>query len=139
MSNAAIAAPAEVAEHRAAQEQHRVLGEMLARSTTDMAFRKLMLADAHAAFAQFGADVPKSLDVVFIENQHDMTIVLPDAIDELVELDDQELAQLNGGSWTIVIVSGEFGTSGSVVSAIIGFSVSAVVATVAYSIAKAAD
>jgi hypothetical protein len=98
MNRTTNAAPAELAEHMAAREQHRVLGEMLARSATDREFRALMLRDARAAFAQFGADVPASMDIVFIENEHDMTIVLPDAIDELVELDENELLALNGGS-----------------------------------------
>ena len=101
MSSMTLTVPAEMVEHQAAQEQYRVLGDMLARSATDAEFRALMLNDAHAAFARFGMEVPRALDVVFIENQFDMTVVLPDALDELVELNDSDLMQINGGATPI--------------------------------------
>ena len=122
MSSVALTIPAELAEHQAAQEQYRVLGDMLARSATDAGFRALMLNDPHAAFARFGIEVPKALDVVFIENQFDATIVLPDAIDDLVEINDTELMQLNGGSNPVgsAVASAEAGSSTSPASAAAG-------------------
>jgi hypothetical protein len=96
--NHEIAQAAEIAENSAMIEQQKVLNAMLARSATDSEFRALMLADARAAFAQAGVELPEGLQVRFIENEHDATIVLPNAVDELVELSEDELSQLNGGS-----------------------------------------
>jgi hypothetical protein len=122
MSSMTLTVSAELVEHQAAQEQYRVLGDMLARSATDAEFRALMLNDAHAAFARFGMEVPKALDVVFIENQFDMTVVLPDALDELVELNDSDLMQINGGATPLesAIASAEAGSSTSPASAAAG-------------------
>jgi hypothetical protein len=91
-------AAAEVAENAAMIEQQRILNGMLARSATDGEFRALMLADARAAFAQAGVELPEGMQIQFIENHCDATIVLPNAIDEMVELSEAELTQLNGGS-----------------------------------------
>jgi hypothetical protein len=134
MSNAALAMPAEVAEHKAAQEQHRVIGDMLARSATDSAFRSLMLSDAHAAFAQSGLDVPAAMDVVFIENKYDLTIVLPDSIDELAELNETELMQFNGGSAPVAgaEAGAAAGSTTSPVSASVGAVVGAAITLAAW-------
>jgi hypothetical protein len=90
--------PAEAVEHQKTQEQSRLLGDMLGRSATDQEFRSLMLNDAHAAFAQYGVSLPESYDIVFIENKFDATFVLPEALDELVELEEAELMTVNGGA-----------------------------------------
>jgi hypothetical protein len=89
---------AEIGENVAMIAQQRALNDMLARSATDAQFRTLMLNDAHAAFAAAGVQVAAELDVVFIENKADVTIVLPDALDEMMELSEIELTSLNGGS-----------------------------------------
>jgi hypothetical protein len=122
MSSMALTVSTEMAEHQVAQEQYRVLGDMLARSATDAEFRALMLNDAHAAFARFGMEVPKVLDVVFIENHYDMTVVLPDALDELVELNDTDLLQINGGATPVesAVAGAEAGSSTSPASAVVG-------------------
>ncbi|MGH7649619.1 MAG: hypothetical protein ACREND_15995, partial [Gemmatimonadaceae bacterium] len=55
------------------QEQYRAL---LARSATDMAFRKRLLTNSRAAIAEFaGKDVSDlgPMNVVFIENKADAT------------------------------------------------------------------
>jgi hypothetical protein len=91
-------AVAELVENSAMIEQQRILNEMLARSATDREFRQLMLADARAAFGAHGVELPEGLEVRFIENHYDATIVLPAALDDMRELTEDELAQLNGGS-----------------------------------------
>jgi hypothetical protein len=113
MSQIVAGIPAEVAEHKAAQEQSRVLSEMLGRSSTDQEFRGLMLRDARTAFAEYGVQLPEAYDVAFIENQFDATIVLPDAIDDLVELEEHELLALNGGSPGTILGSIAITTSSS--------------------------
>jgi hypothetical protein len=80
------------------QERQRAINQMLARSATDRTFRDLLLNDAHAAFREYNVEIAPGLDVRFIENKADATIVLPDPIDNIEELSESELAQLNGGS-----------------------------------------
>jgi hypothetical protein len=92
---------AEIAENVAMIAQQHALNGMLARSATDAEFRGLMLNDARAAFAAAGVEVSAELDIVFIENKADVTIVLPDALDEMMELSENELASLNGGAVAI--------------------------------------
>jgi hypothetical protein len=94
---------AELAENVARIEQQRAMDAMLARSATDAEFRALMLDDAHAAFAAAGVEVAAELDIVFIENRADVTIVLPDALDEMVELSEAELESINGGMIATII------------------------------------
>jgi hypothetical protein len=126
---------AEVTENAALIAQQRALNEMLARSATDAQFRALMLNDAHAAFAAAGVEVSAELDIVFIENKADVTIVLPEALDEMMELSESELLQVNGGATPAV--------AGAVLSSLECFVVSAVVsgsfALTAYVIAKAVE
>jgi hypothetical protein len=95
---------AELAENQAALEQQRILNSMLVRSATDKEFRALMLADSRAAFAACGVELPAGVDVRFIENKYDATIVLPNAIDDMAELSEEELAQLNGGALSLAAV-----------------------------------
>ncbi|HET6228541.1 MAG TPA: hypothetical protein VFE05_00600 [Longimicrobiaceae bacterium] len=129
---------AEVTENAALIAQQRALNEMLARSATDAQFRALMLNDAHAAFAAAGVEVAAELDIVFIENKADVTIVLPEALDEMMELSESELLQVNGGA-TPAAAS----VASAMLSSLECFVVSAVVsgsfALTAYVIAKAVD
>ena len=80
----------ELEENRAHLAQNEKLHEMLIRSATDGEFRQLMLTDARAAYARFGIELPAGKEIRFVENQHDLTIVLPDPIDGLTALDERE-------------------------------------------------
>ena len=44
-----------------------------------------------------GKDIPESFNVVFIENQADATIVLPDYVDPQAELSEDALEAVAGG------------------------------------------
>jgi hypothetical protein len=127
---------AEVTENTALIAQQRAMNAMLARSATDAEFRALMLSDAHAALAQAGIEVAAELDIVFIENKADVTIVLPDALDEMLELSEAELVQVNGGMAAAAVAS-------AMLSSLECFVVSAVVsgsiALIAYTVAKAVE
>jgi hypothetical protein len=71
---------------------------LLARSTTDLDFRRKLVADPRAAMTEFtGRPVPATVNIVFVENTADATIVLPDAIDPAAELSDRELHAVAGG------------------------------------------
>jgi hypothetical protein len=60
------------------EQQQRTLQEVLARSAVDKEFRQLLKTDPRAAFAAHGVELPAGLNVSFVENAHDATIVLPD-------------------------------------------------------------
>jgi hypothetical protein len=83
----------------AAREVQAKLQEVLARSATDAEFRRKLLTAPRAALSEFsGREVPESLNIAFIENTVDATIVLPDAVDPEAELSEQELEAVAGGT-----------------------------------------
>lgn len=85
------------------------LEELLARSATDMAFRRRLIEEPKAALAEFsGRDVAafEGLDVVFVENKAAATIVLPDPVDAGGELSEDELEAVAGGSAVLVAAFG---------------------------------
>jgi hypothetical protein len=79
------------------------LKRMLARSASDIDFRRKLIADPRAAVAEFaGRDVstiPESFNVKFVENAPGtQTIVLPNAVDTNAELSESELETVSGGT-----------------------------------------
>ena len=96
------------------QAAHQALAGLLTRSTTDRAFRQQLLTNPRAAIATYAgikeSDVPKSLDIVFIENDASATIVLPDPINA-DELADADLETVAGGTdviWGEIVLAGIF-------------------------------
>ena len=79
-----------------AAQQH--MGEILTRAAKDSAFRSLLLSDSRAALSQyFGREIPETVNIVFVENQADATVVLPDPVDPNAELSEAELEAVAGG------------------------------------------
>ena len=85
------------------QEAQSQLQALLARSATDMDFRKKLLTDPRTAVSEFtGHSVPESYNIVFVENKGDATIVLPDPYTPDAELSEAELETVAGGIIPIV-------------------------------------
>lgn len=82
-------------------EQQKIKEEMqdiLARSATDPAFREKLLSEPKAAIEEHtGNEVPEDVEISFIENQGDATLVLPEYNDPEAELEDDELEAVAGG------------------------------------------
>lgn len=75
---------------------------LLARSASDLAFRKQLLTSPREALAAFGgkdvSSIPESVNIKFVENTVDATVVLPNFVDTEVELSERELETVAGGS-----------------------------------------
>ncbi len=81
------------------EEAEQAIQEVVKRAQTDSEFRRLCLTEPNTAAKQaIGKDVPEGFTLRFIENQGaDLTVVLPDFIDEKAELSDKDLDQVAGG------------------------------------------
>src|SRR5262245_37502728 len=105
MSTTTTTAPTEAQKFDSMQQR---LSDLLARSATDMEFRKRLLSDPHTAMAEYSgkdpASVPSDFRIAFVENQADATFVLPDPIDPEAELSDKELEAVAGGSEVIATI-----------------------------------
>ncbi len=78
------------------------LQQLLARSATDWGFRQKLLTNARAALEEhLGHPLPVPLNIQFVENEADATIVLPNY--QGAELSDEELEVVFGG--TIYVTS----------------------------------
>lgn len=85
--------------------------DMLARSATDFDFRQKLLTDPRAAIAEFSgkdiSEVPETINLAFVENTADATIVLPDPIDPEVELSMDELDAVAGGELLTMVIASQ--------------------------------
>ena len=72
--------------------------ELLSRSATDTAFRARLIAEPRPAMEEFFGLDCSAVDVRFVENHADATIVLPPFVDENAELSDRELEAVAGGT-----------------------------------------
>ena len=101
---------------KAVREGQEQIQEVLARSTTDWEFRQKLLSDPREAIAEHTGqnleDIPETLDLVFIENEADATVVLPDPVDEETELDEDELEAVAGGGTPLFVAAGAVAGTG---------------------------
>lgn len=82
-------------------DDSKLLRQVLARASTDAAFRQALLANPHAAVEQgTGVRLPADLRVQFAEQPADVDayIVLPRAITSTEELTPEELEAVAGGT-----------------------------------------
>jgi hypothetical protein len=87
-----------------AQYVNEQLQALLSRSATDMTFRKKLLDDPRGAMEEFsGKPAPTDVNLVFVENTADATIVLPDPVDASAELSESDLQAVAGGATPVVV------------------------------------
>jgi len=83
------------------QEGKEGLREVLARSARDWEFRQKLLSKPREAIAEHtGQDleeIPETIDLAFVENEADATVVLPDLENSEAELNEDELEDVAGG------------------------------------------
>lgn len=80
------------------QEYSEKLRGAIARSATDKAFRQKLLTNSKAALSEHMGVAVTDVNLVFVENTGDATIVLPDPIGTATELSDRELEVVAGGT-----------------------------------------
>jgi len=81
-----------------AQKADEAYQQLLSRSATDADFRRKLLTSPRDAIAEFtGRPVADTVNIVFIENTADATIVLPEVVDSEAELSESELETVAGG------------------------------------------
>ena len=93
-------------------EGKELLESAMTRSTTDLDFRRELLEKPQATVTAFyqekhGRPFPgqgTAPDVRFVENEGDVTFVLPPAIDAEAELSEAELAAVAGGGTPAALV-----------------------------------
>jgi hypothetical protein len=81
-----------------AREYSEKLRGALVRSATDRGFRQKLLSDSKAALSEYTGVGVTDVNIVFIENNADATIVLPDAVGSESELSERELEVVAGGT-----------------------------------------
>jgi hypothetical protein len=82
------------------------LGQILAKVWADPAFKQRLLADPKSALREEGVQVPEGLDVRVHENtDRVLHIVLPQE-PEAVELSDEDLEDISGGTGATAGVRG---------------------------------
>ena len=76
------------------------LAAVVTRAALDRQFRGRLLADPHRAVREsFGVELPRGLRLRFIEKDRDvdMMVVLPDLVESMDQLENQELDAVLGG------------------------------------------
>lgn len=98
------------------EQSLQTLNALLARSASDMTFRRTLLSDPRAAVAEFRGTDASTLSnarVVFVENHADATIVLPPFAADADELSERDLEAVAGGTdpVTLSIIATVIGTA----------------------------
>lgn len=86
-------------DHHGYQERsEETLRDLMAKASHDAEFRDGLLTNPNQTLGAYGGiEFPTDFDVRFIESEADVTIVLPDFIDESAEISEEELEAVAGG------------------------------------------
>lgn len=88
-----------------AEDTQWKLNELLRRSATDEVLRQQLKTDPAPVLAEHFGSSFEGHDITFIENEADVTIVLPDPVDVAAELSEEELEAVAGGVTTSPVCS----------------------------------
>lgn len=124
----------ELEENRQLLDQQRVLEELVGRSAFDRVLRQRLLSEPKTVLAEHGIVFPEGFTVQCIENGYDTTIVLPDAIDEIQELSQDDLLAVNGGAAAASALSAVTKTLSVTTGACIGASLSVIVTVISITV-----
>jgi hypothetical protein len=72
--------------------------DVLARSATDAEFRSRLIADSRTTLREVTGLDASAVKIAFVENKADVTIVLPNFVDEAAPLSDVDLEAVAGGT-----------------------------------------
>ena len=86
-------------------ESQKTLDEVLRRAASDDAFRDALKTNPTPALSEAFGTSFSGYDIAFIENEADVTIVLPDPIEAAAELSEDELEAVAGGATTSPVCS----------------------------------
>lgn len=82
-------------------EQYR---QLMQRAATDLDFRRDLLSDPKTTVSRFtGQELPSDFSISFVENEADVTFVLPNAAPASGELSESDLEAVAGGVLPIVL------------------------------------
>ena len=78
--------------------------DLMRRAATDIEFRRALIADPIATVTHFtGESLPANFSISFIENEADVTFVLPPVAPADGELNDSDLEAVAGGVLPVVL------------------------------------
>ncbi len=87
------------------EEHQKALDAVLSRAAEDKSYREKLKTDpASAIQEETGLNVPEGFDIRFVENEADMTVVLPDYQSE--EISEDALESVAGGAEAWIEVCG---------------------------------
>lgn len=110
----------EIAERAELEARQQALHQILDRTAVDPAFRARAIETPAGVLAEYGITMPEGASVRFVERTTDLLLVLPEALDDIVELSEDDLLGVNGGAaqgsaW----LSAKTGTSTTVASVVV--------------------
>lgn len=81
-----------------------LIKDILSRSSTDAEFRAQLLDSPQDVLGEYSSHF-KNVDIRFIENEADLTVVLPNPVDTETVLSEEELEAVAGGATTSPVCS----------------------------------
>ncbi len=85
-------------------EYENVYGKIIAKAWSDPAYKTRLQADPHAALREMGLDPGANVAITVVEDSADTVhLVIPNSPAGSGEIDEEELAQLAGGTHLVTV------------------------------------